>query len=78
MQILYGTIVIIMKKAIEKVQWEAARIVAGDTKSCSRVKLLGDTGWDTMEYEKRLLLICIHHFDSDVINNMDHMCISGA
>ena len=30
------------------------------------------------EYEKRLLLICIHHFDSDVINNMDHMRISGT
>ena len=26
-------------------------------------------------YEKRLLLICIHHFYSDVINNMDHMRI---
>ena len=31
-----------------------------------------------IEYEKRLLLICIHHFDSDVINNMDHMRISGT
>ena len=29
-------------------------------------------------YKKRLLLICIHHFDSDVINNMDHMRISGT
>ena len=31
-----------------------------------------------IKYEKRLLLICIHHFDSDVINNMDHMRISGT
>ena len=30
-----------------------------------------------MEYEKRLLLICIHHFKSDLIYNMDHMRISG-
>ena len=30
------------------------------------------------QYEKRLILICIHHFDSDVINNMDHMRISGT
>ena len=29
-------------------------------------------------YEKRLLLICIHHFDSDVIKNVDHMRISGT
>ena len=29
------------------------------------------------EYEKRLLLRCIHHFKSDLINNMDHMHISG-
>ena len=29
------------------------------------------------EYKKRLLLRCIHHFKSDLINNMDHMRISG-
>ena len=29
------------------------------------------------EYEKRLLLRCVHHFKSDLINNMDHMRISG-
>ena len=28
------------------------------------------------QYKKRLLLICIHHFKSDLINNMDHMRIS--
>ena len=33
---------------------------------------------DELKYEKRLLLICIHHFDSDVIYNMDHMRISGT
>ena len=27
--------------------------------------------------QKRLLLRCIHHFKSDLINNMDHMRISG-
>ena len=26
---------------------------------------------------KKLLLRCIHHFDSDVINNTDHMRMSG-
>ena len=30
-----------------------------------------------MKYIKRLLLRCIHHFKSDLINNMDHMRISG-
>ena len=28
--------------------------------------------------KKRLLLRCIHHFKSDLINNMDHMCITGS
>ena len=32
----------------------------------------------TNKYEKRLLLRCIHHFKSDLINNMDHMRISGT
>ena len=27
--------------------------------------------------KKRLLLRCIHHFKSDLINDMDHMRISG-
>ena len=30
-----------------------------------------------LEYEKRLLLRCIHHFKSDLVYNMDHMRISG-
>ena len=30
------------------------------------------------EYKKILLLRCIHHFKSDLINNMDHMRISGT
>ena len=30
-----------------------------------------------VKYKKRLLLRCIHHFKSDLINNMDHMRISG-
>ena len=30
------------------------------------------------KYKKRFLLRCIHHFKSDLINNMDHMCISGT
>ena len=29
------------------------------------------------QYEKRLLLRCIHPFKSDLINDMDHMRISG-
>ena len=28
--------------------------------------------------KKRLLLRCIHHFKSDLINDMDHMRISGT
>ena len=31
-----------------------------------------------VKYKKRLLLRCIHHFKSDLINNMDHMRISGT
>ena len=30
-----------------------------------------------VKYRKRLLLRYIHHFKSDLINNMDHMRISG-
>ena len=30
-----------------------------------------------LEYKKRLLFRCIHHFKSDLINNIDHMRISG-
>ena len=29
-------------------------------------------------YKKIFLLSCIHQFQSDIINNMDHMRISGA
>ena len=32
----------------------------------------------SLKYKKRLLLRCIHHFKSDLINNMDHMRISGT
>ena len=31
-----------------------------------------------VKYKKRLLLRCIYHFKSDLINNMDHMHISGT
>ena len=31
-----------------------------------------------LKYVKKLLLRCIHHFISDLINNMDHMRISGT
>ena len=31
-----------------------------------------------LKYKKRLLIRCIHHFKSDLINNMDHMFISGT
>ena len=30
-----------------------------------------------LQYKKRLLLRCIDHFKSDLINNMDHISISG-
>ena len=42
------------------------------------------THWSTssdthqmLKYNKKLLLRCIHHFKSDLINNMDHMRFSG-
>ena len=31
-----------------------------------------------LEFKKSVLLRCIHHFESDFINNMDHMRISGT
>ena len=31
-----------------------------------------------LKYKKRLLFRCIHHFKSDLINNMDHMRISST
>ena len=31
-----------------------------------------------LKYEQRLLIRCIYHFKSDLINNMDHMPISGT
>ena len=31
-----------------------------------------------LKLKKRLLLRCIHHFKSDIINDMDHMRISGT
>ena len=31
-----------------------------------------------LKYKKRFLLRCIHHFKSNLINNMDHMRISGT
>ena len=43
------------------------------------------TPWSTssdthqvVEIKKRLVLRCIHHFKSDLINDMDHMRISGT
>ena len=42
---------------------------------------LWSTSSDThqvVENKKRLLLRCIHHFKSDLINDMDHMSISGT
>ena len=32
---------------------------------------------DALKYKKRLLLRCIHHFKSDLINNMDHIAHFG-
>ena len=42
------------------------------------VRVLDQISNRKYEYEKRLLLRCIHHFKSDLINNMDHMRISGT
>ena len=48
--------------------------------SCMNEMKMGKTSQlsGTHEYKKRLLLGCIHHFKSDLINNMDHMGISGT
>ena len=43
---------------IEKIQTEAMRIVTGATKSCSKLRLLEETGWDKLEnrrYKHRLI-----------------------
>ena len=36
------------------------------------------TKTERQKFKKRLLLRCIHHFKSDLINNMDYMRISGT
>ena len=49
------------KEAIEKVQYEAGRIVTGATKSCSRANILIETGWDSLEkrrYKHRMITFC--------------------
>ena len=38
----------------------------------------GNVTTKPLKYKKRLLLRCIHHFILDLINNMDHMRISGT
>ena len=40
------------KNEIESVQYEAARIVTGATRSCSKSKLLEETGWDSLEHRR--------------------------
>ena len=40
------------KDEIESVQYEAARIVTGATRSCSKSKLLDETGWDSLEHRR--------------------------
>ena len=37
------------KENVEKIQIEAGRVVTGATKSCSRAKILQETGWDSLE-----------------------------
>ena len=41
------------------------------------VDLIGEKNKLILEYKKRILLRCIHHFKSDLNNTMDHMRISG-
>ena len=43
--------------------------------SCELRKM---SNWKGVQYVKILLLRCIHHFKSDIINKMDHMRISGT
>ena len=40
--------------------------------------LINEKKYSWLQYKKRLLLRSIHHFKSDLINNMDHMRISGT
>ena len=43
---------------IEKIQIEAGRIVTGATKSCSKIKILEETGWDSLQtrrYKHRMI-----------------------
>ena len=46
------------KENVEKIQIEAGRVVTGATKSCSRAKILQETGWDSLEkrrYKHRMV-----------------------
>ena len=47
------------KFEIEKIQIEAGRIITGATQSCSKSKILEETGWDSLEtrrYKQRMSL----------------------
>ena len=60
---------------IEKIQTEAMRIVTGATKSCSKLKLLEETGWDTLEnrrYKHRLITMynIIHKTSPTYLQNI--------
>ena len=46
------------KNEIEKIQIEAGRIVTGATKSCPKIKILQETGWDSLQtrrYKHRMI-----------------------
>ena len=47
---------------------------------CATHSLYGSSGpkESRVQYKTRLLLRCIHHFESDLIYNLDHMRISGT
>ena len=56
-----------------KMLWKPLNFAVFLEKVCLRLNEYGHKN-----IKKRLLLRCIHHFKADLINNMDHMRISGT
>ena len=57
--------------AVEQINKNKFEQFIGDTKDAVPHPL-------SYKYKKRLLLRCVQHFKSDLINNVDHMRISGT
>jgi len=64
-----------LKDKLESIQIEAARIVTGATKLCSKAKLYEDTGWDSLNERRRKHKLIkfhdmFHHHTPEYLSNI--------